>query len=81
LKTEDLDASDNLQLVKFPTVGLFNYWADMSNDDISVQQMKTDDDIDDDIDVINWKEPVKNPPSSSREEEGRVFTYLFIMLT
>jgi len=66
-------------LVKFPTVGLFNYWADMSNDDVSVQQMKIDDDIDDDIDVTDWKEPVKNPPSSSREEEGRLFTYLFVL--
>lgn len=65
-------------MVKFPTVGLFNYWADMSNDDVTVQQMKIDDDIDDDIDVTDWKEPVKNPPSSSREEEGWLFTYLFV---
>lgn len=42
----------------------------MSNDDISVQSLKNDDDIDDDIDVTDWKEPVKDPPSSSREEEG-----------
>ncbi|CAI6368544.1 unnamed protein product [Macrosiphum euphorbiae] len=70
LKTEDLDATDNLQLVKFPTVGLFNYWADMSNDDISIQNMKNDDDNDDDIDVTDWKEPVRGLPSSSREEEA-----------
>lgn len=62
-----------MQLVKFPTVGLFNYWADMSNDDISIQNMKNDDDIDDDIDVTDWKEPVRSLPSSSREEEGRLF--------
>lgn len=41
----------------------------MSNDE-SVQNFKNDDDIDDDIDVTDWKEPVKDPPSSSREEEG-----------
>lgn len=44
----------------------------MSNDDISVQNMKNDDDIDD-IDVTDWKEPVRSLPSSSREEEGRLF--------
>jgi len=60
---------DNLQLVKFPTIGLFNYWADMSNDD-SIQNLKNDDDMYDDIDVTDWKEPVKDPPSSPREEEG-----------
>ncbi|KAL5234597.1 hypothetical protein ACI65C_002007 [Semiaphis heraclei] len=70
LKTEDLDATDNLQLVKFPTIGLFNYWADMSNDDISIQHMKIDDDIDDDIDVTEWKEPVRSVPSTSREQEA-----------
>lgn len=57
-------------MVKFPTVGLFNYWADMSNDDTSVLHLKSDDDIDDDIDVTDWKEPEKSPPSSSKEEEG-----------
>lgn len=71
MKTEELDGSDNLQLVKFPTVGLFNYWADMSNDDISIHHIKLEDDLDDDIDVTDWKEPVKEPPSSSREEEGK----------
>lgn len=63
------DGSDNLQLVKFPTVGLFNYWADMSNDDSGLN-LKNDDDIDDDIDVTDWKEPVKEPLNSSKEEEG-----------
>lgn len=76
MKSEDLDGGDNLQLVKFPTVGLFNYWADMSNDDISVQSLQNDDDIDDDIDVTDWKSVVKNPPSSSREEEGMYFIYM-----
>lgn len=70
MKSEDFDSSDNLQLVKFPTVGLFNYWADMSNDDVNVQHLKNDDDFDDDIDVTDWKEPIKAPPSSTREEEG-----------
>lgn len=67
-----MDGGDNLHLVKFPTVGLFNYWADLSNDD-SVQSLKNDDfddDIDDHIDVTDWKEPTKDPPNSSREEEG-----------
>lgn len=63
------DGGDNLQLVKFPTVGLFNYWADMSNDE-SGQNLKNYDDIDDDIDVTDWKEPVKEPLNSSKEEEG-----------
>lgn len=61
--------------MKFPTVGLFNYWADMSNDDISIQNMKNDDDIDDDIDVREWKEPTKVVPSTSREIEGIVLYY------
>jgi len=43
----------------------------MSNDE-SVQLLKSDDDIDDDIDVMDWKEPVRRLPSSSREEEGRL---------
>jgi len=42
----------------------------MSNDDTSVIHLKSDDDIDDDIDVTDWKEPEKNPPSSPKEEEG-----------
>lgn len=69
LKSEDFDGIDNLQLVKFPTVGLFNYWADMSNDDINVQHLKNDENLDDDF-VTDWKEPIKDPPNSSREEEG-----------
>lgn len=69
MKTEEIDGSDNLQLVKFPTMGLFNYWADISNDE-NLQNMKFDDNFDDDIDVTDWKEPVKTPPSSTREEEG-----------
>jgi len=52
----------------------------MSNDDISVQHMKNDDDIDDDIDVTDWKEPVRGVPSSSREEEGRLFNIYLIYL-
>jgi hypothetical protein len=51
----------------------------MSNDDISVQHMKSDDDIDDDVDITDWKEPIKSLPSSSREEEGRLFFYLFVL--
>lgn len=70
MKAEDLDSSDNLQLVKFPTVGLFNYWADMSNDDGGLHSLKNDDDFDDDVDVTDWKEPEKNPQSSPEEEEG-----------
>lgn len=73
MKTEDFDGNENLQLVKFPTAGLFNYWADMSNDDINVPHLKNDDDFDDDIDVTDWKEPIKDPPSSPREEEGVLF--------
>lgn len=42
----------------------------MSNDEINVHNIKNDDDIDDDFDIADWKEPVKEPPSSSREEEG-----------
>lgn len=70
MKSEDSDDGHNLQLVKFPSIGLFNYWADMSNDDVSVQSLKIDDEIDDDVDVKDWKEPVKDPPSSTKEEEG-----------
>ncbi|VVC32008.1 Sel1-like repeat [Cinara cedri] len=69
LKTDDLDV-DSLQLVKFPTASLFNYWADLSNDEINIQNIKNDDDIDDEIDVTDWKEPVKAPPVTSREKEA-----------
>lgn len=48
----------------------------MSNDDISIQHMKIDDDIDDDIDVTEWKEPVRSVPSTSREQEGRLFIFI-----
>lgn len=69
MKTDEFDG-DNLQLVKFPTVGLFNYWADMSNDDVSIQNLKNDDDNDDDVDATDWKEPERNAPSSTKEDEG-----------
>lgn len=49
---------------------MFNYWADMSNDDISIQHLKNDDDFDDDIDVMDWKEPEKKVLNSPKEEEG-----------
>lgn len=52
----------------------------MSNDDISIQHMKSDDDNDDDIDVTEWKEPVRSLPSSSREQEGRLFNIYLIYL-
>lgn len=42
----------------------------MSNDDISIHSFKIDDDTDDDIDMMDWKEPIKDPPSSPKEEEG-----------
>jgi len=61
-------------LVKFPTVGLFNYWADMSNDDVNVQNYKNDEDIDDEFDVTDWKEPVKNLPSG----EGMLSQIFFL---
>lgn len=44
----------------------------MSNDEVNVN-LKNDDDMDDDIDVTDWKEPVKEPPNSSREEEGDIY--------
>jgi len=53
----------------------------MSNDDISIQHMNSDDDIDDDFDVTEWKEPVRSPPSSSREKEGRLLNIYLIYLT
>lgn len=49
---------------------MFNYWADLSNDDISIQHLKNDDDFDDDIDVTDWKEPEKKILNSPKEEEG-----------
>lgn len=76
MKTEEIDGED-LQLVKFPSAGLFNYWADMTNDEDSIQNFKQDDDIDDDMDVTDWKEPVKEPLNSSREKEGNIYLYLF----
>lgn len=42
----------------------------MSNDDINIHSFKLDDDTDDDTDMMDWKEPIKVPPSSSKEEEG-----------
>lgn len=76
MKTEEIDG-ENLQLVKFPTAGLFNYWADMTSEDGNIHNYKNDEDIDNDMDVTDWKEPVKEPPKSSREEEGNIYLYLF----
>lgn len=48
----------------------------MSSSDDSIQGLKIDDDIDDDVDETDWKEPVKDQPSSTKEEEG-VFKCFF----
>lgn len=48
----------------------------MSNDDISIQSLKNDDDIDDDVDETDWKEPEKDPPSSDQEKEGAIKWFL-----
>ncbi|XP_050429343.1 protein sel-1 homolog 1 [Adelges cooleyi] len=65
-KSYDLDSSENLQLIKFPTDGLFTYWADLSNDDISLQSLSENSD-DNDVE-LEWKEPTTNAVNIPNEE-------------